>query len=142
MNLVSSAMGTPIATPVPPDGGRPADSSAVDAVTQTIQKYVSCINSGDAPRLTALYTDPYFQRLFGGFDERAIAEIAATPIPLPEDYVAALQSVENIQALDYARASAVVVISGERSPMVLEKSEDGFLIDHIIELPEEGAPAP
>ncbi|HEU5433287.1 MAG TPA: hypothetical protein VFU81_16595, partial [Thermomicrobiales bacterium] len=44
-------LGTPIATPLPPTDGRPADAATVAAVTKTYVEATACLYAGDIRRL-------------------------------------------------------------------------------------------
>lgn len=138
---VSIPLGTPSGTPLPSEGELPADPAAVDAVVETIEQQVACLNAGDLARTTALWTDDYFHRQLGGIPG-ADRLVAAEPTPVPAADRARLLGVEDIQVLPDGRVSALVKSEGATSLVVLEKSGGRYLIDDGFVLETGGTPSP
>jgi ketosteroid isomerase-like protein len=104
----SQLLGTPVATPVLPSGGVPADPATVNAVTATVRELAACINANDLRRVSALWTDELVGRFFGGLDERGVAALAATPTPLAADLRAPTVAVRDVRVLPDGRVVATV----------------------------------
>lgn len=127
--LVSPSRGTPVATMIPPSGGVAADAATADAVTTTMREWVACLNSGGLRRSTALHTDRFFRYLYGGLDERAIRQLAATPAPLAPDQRAVLEAISDVRLHDDGRVSAVTQVSGRRALTLFAEENGRYLID-------------
>lgn len=136
------ALGTPVATPVPPTGGRPADPATIAAVTKTFTEATACLYAGDIRRLAALVTDAQFQRAFGGIGGSTIAGAHATPTPLPLEARAANLAIGDVRIYPDGRVSAVTMGNGKRSLTIFVKVDDRYLIDNTIDLPSEATPTP
>jgi hypothetical protein len=135
-------LGTPVATPVPPTDGRPADPATVAAVTATFTEATACLYAGDIRRLAALMTDDQFQRVFGGIGAATIASALATPTPLPLEARAANLAIGDVRTYPDGRVSAVTTGNGKRSITFFVKVGDRYLIDNTINLPPEATPTP
>lgn len=156
--LILSGLATPhvgdlsdaFGAPPPSAGGRPADEAIVRAVTETMQETVACINAGDFFRLSALWTDALVRRTFsrlGLHDELSPEEVArqvtegATPVPLPADQQAHLNSVSDVLILGDDRVSAIVQINETPSLVIFANAGERYLIDAAYEAPA-GTPTP
>lgn len=128
------------AIPVPPvNDGTPADAATTEAVTEVVETLVACTNTGDFPRLTALFTDDHFRVFFQGIDKRSIASIA-TPAPPPPGVQATLEAVDDVRVLDDGRITAVVQVNGGRNLFVLQDSAGTLLVDTSIPIESEATP--
>lgn len=155
--IMAEGMTTPRATDIehltgqnPPSGGVAADAAVVSAVTETLEEFAACANSGDFLRISALWTDDLLRQVYGGLagmgsgqslTAEAIEEqlaVAATPTP---DQWQALQSVSDVKVLSDGRIVALARIGDTATHCVLKKSGDHYLIDGIFPL-ESGTPSP
>lgn len=127
-DALSPALGTPVATPIPPAGGVQADPDTVFAVTKTMEELTACVNATDLRRITALLTDDEFRRLYGGIGEQMLAGLG-TPTGLPEGERAPDISVQDVMLLPDGRVSAVTEADGERALTIFRKVGDRYLID-------------
>lgn len=140
--VFSGLLGTPVATPEPPTGGRLADAAVVAGVTGTASELVACLNAGDLPRVTALMTDRYFRQFFGGIAEENVATITGTPTPLPANQQGTLVAVEDVRRLDDGRVTAITQVNDARALSVFVKVGGRYLLDDSFALPKAGTPTP
>ncbi|MBA2519517.1 MAG: hypothetical protein H0V24_07610 [Chloroflexia bacterium] len=140
-DAISMLRGTPVATPIPPVSNTPAEPAIVDAVTATMEEVVACVNAGDLQRMTALFTDNYFYRFFGGIAEADVQRLA-TPTPLPVDLQTELVSVDEVMALDDGRVSAITQVGDARALTIFARDGDRYLVDYSYALADPATPAP
>lgn len=142
--FVSSAQGTPIATPAPPTGGVPADAETVDEIRDTMSEWVACINDGDVRRAAALHTNEFFSYLYGGVGTRAVSQDTGTPPAAisASAEVAVLQSIQDVRLLDDRRVSAITRINGRRALTLFALENGRYLIDGSFPATTEGTPTP
>lgn len=137
-----TAFGTPVATPVPPTDGRPADPATAAAATATFTQAVACLYAGDVRRLAALMTDAQFQRAFGGIGRTTVTGVLGTPTTLPLEARAGNLAIGDVLIHPDGRVSAVTTGNGKRSLTYFVKVGDRYLIDSTINLPPEATPTP
>jgi hypothetical protein len=137
----SQAVGTPRARTVPELDGMPADQSVVDAVVLTIEELTACGNDGDLLRMTALMTDDYLRRSFGGLPKQTLAAMA-TPTPVEEGHRSIVMSVEDVRLLPDGRIAATMRTNQSTSLVVFKESEGRYLLDDNYELSLAGTPTP
>jgi hypothetical protein len=140
--------GVAVATPIMPSGGVPADPSIVAAVTETVEMSAACLNAGDIPRFTALYTDEAFYLALGGGSitdpemfEQQLASLA-TPQPLPLDERVEVPSVRDVRVLPDGRVTAIIGTTGGESLAVLSKSDGRYFYDWSYDLSSAATPEP
>jgi hypothetical protein len=139
---VMAAFGTPVATPVPPADGRPADPATSAAATATFTEAVACLYAGDVRRLAALMTDAQFQRAFSGIGRSTVTGVLGTPTTLPLEARAGNLAIGDVLIYPDGRVSAVTMGNGKRSLTYFIKVGDRYLIDSTINLPPEATPTP
>lgn len=129
----AEAIGTPFIRPVPDLSGVPAEPSIVNSVTRAVRELVACGNSGGLLRLTALMTDDYVLRSFGGLPSEAFNALA-TPQPIPEDRQPKLLSVTDVLLLPDGSFAATMTTDQSTSLLILVKRGDRYLLDDNFEL--------
>ena len=108
--LLSSPENALNGPPTPPPGGQPGGERARSAVTDTLRIQIGCVNAGDVPRALALAGPEYTQSLFrdiGLPDEGQYATLA-TPSPVPDQAVATITAIEDVQMYPDGSLSAQV----------------------------------
>jgi hypothetical protein len=111
----------PARTPVGTEGSEPADPETVAAVSATARQVLACLNAGDSRRAAALFTDGYFDRLFGQFGRLPHEEFrrfAATPVPAPAASWTHLLEIREVVLLVDGRVSATIVTDDPAAPPV------------------------
>lgn len=145
----SGMLGTPVATPVLPEGGHPAERETVQQVTATVREAVACLNAGDLLRLFSLYSPTYFLDVWGGIDGPNLSDAAiaariqalASPVPQPYDQHLTLIAVQDVRVSPDGRVLATVITDRGRSRTVFVPAGDRYLIDWAYALPDESTPA-
>lgn len=125
---VAASLGTPIATPVPPEGGEPADAAITEEIEASVSQIVACTNAGDIRRGTALLTDALFQRTYGGSGSQLLAAFG-TPTPLPPAQQWTQFAVSDVLVYPDGRVSAVLSKGNDRSLFVFVKQDGRYLVD-------------
>lgn len=101
-----------IAGPFVPPTGVTVDDATLDGVTSTIAESIACQNAGDVFRTLALFTPEAVRGFFSGprgFDADSVEATAeAGPVPVSEDRVVELVSIENVVLLDDGGVGATV----------------------------------
>lgn len=117
-------------------------------MTETVEESAACLNAGDIPRITALYTDEAFFLAFGGGEitdpemfEQQLASLA-TPRPLPPDQRVEVPSVRDVRVLPDGRVTAIVSTTNGESLAVLSKSDGRYLYDWSYDLSNAATPEP
>jgi hypothetical protein len=146
--LQSEMQGIAVATPIMPSGGIPADPAIVAAVTETVKESTACLNAGDIPRYTALYTDAAFVLAYGGgsitdpevFEQQL--DSLATPRPLPPTERIEIPAVSDVRVLPDGRVTAILSSKGESDLSVFSESGGRYLFDWSYILPGAATPTP
>ncbi len=101
-----------IAGPFVPPSGVAVDGATLDGVTSTITESIACQNAGDVFRTLALFTPEAVRGFFSGprgFDADSVEATAeAGAVPVSEDRVVELISIENVVQLDDGGVGATV----------------------------------
>lgn len=134
-------LGTPAATPSPPDEGVPADDHVQEVITETVIIYVACVNASDLSRIAALMTDDFFHLFFAGITTENITALETAP-PLPREQWATVEAVTDIHILPDGRVSARVLGKGTDTLLIFRKLGDRYLVDYIYNLPGDGTSVP
>lgn len=139
----SKLLGTPVATPPPPSvgSGVPAGQDVVEEVRETASELVACLNAGDIRRVTALYTEDNFRRLFGGIGEEEVRSLIESADPLPPDQRIALTSVAEVRVLDDGRVSALTIVGDAESLSIFSKVDGRYRLDYSYNLPVSATPS-
>ena len=140
----------PVATPMPPTGGIPADAETVALVTATARELVACANAGDLVRIFALFSDRYLYAMYGGLPGPDVTstEISAklhefaTPVPPQGGSPLILVALEDVRVLPDGRVLATLVYQHDRVLASFVKVDDRYLADWAYVLPDDGTPAP
>jgi hypothetical protein len=128
--------------------GYPAGIERAGEVTATIIEIVACLNAGDIPRATALFTDDGLRRFMGPWTaegtwtEAEVREMVAMTGPLAEDEWQTLLGVANVSTLTDGRLTALAMIddpfevSGQPQALFLyfARQDGRWLIDDFSEL--------
>lgn len=86
--------------------GDPADPATEGAINAVVRQFEACTNAQDDLRWLALLSDNF---LAGMVSEETIAELAATPTPIPEDKRLVVTGPWDVQILADGRVSAAVI---------------------------------
>ena len=149
------------ATPIVPSTGEPADATAAEAVVQTTQAVVACLNAGDYWSLVTLVSDTYLRRSFvdGPPRDPLARELApfieavrgckqCTVAPREGEDLLAIATIGAARMLADGRVGVDLTLSdpaGE-NPLTLFAAfvaTDGrWLVDEIVELAGEGTATP
>lgn len=141
----SNAQGA-AATPTPfamPEGAA-ADDATVAEITQLYQQLIACLNAGDYLRAYALYSDEYLRRNLG---QEAIADLAATPIPVEASQQSTFGGVLDARVLGDDRLAALISTrnaqAGELLVFATLRRVDGRLViddEQVVEAEITGTP--
>lgn len=122
------------ATSAGPSQGDPADAVTEDGIRDAVAELIGCANAGDLRRASALYTEGYFRRFFGGLEEQALEGVFATPIPLPSKLRVTSVTIEQVRLLDDDRVGAVVRTGDAANFLIFAKAGQRCLLDDSVEL--------
>jgi hypothetical protein len=165
-----SPEGTPLATPTATTvkseaqlpQGEPVDPAVEEAVNATVTELIACFDAGQYARAFALMTDD-MARQFGPDvsnpnedtpeEVRALleAQLAGTPVVdepgMEQGASTDVGRGRDIRLLDDGRVGGVWTIGGDAVFIVLEHQAGRWLIDDVIDVPENdvatsGTPAP
>ena len=95
----------------PLDGAEGREAGA--HLTEIVSRLYACYNAGDAPRLLALFTDEYFERLYnelGPLPRERLDVFDPGLSPQPIDQPAAILEVSDVRRFADERLAALVVI--------------------------------
>jgi len=139
----SMLLGTPVATPPPPGvgSGVPASQDVVEEVSGTASELVACLNAGDIRRVTALYTEDNFRRLFGGIGQEEVRSLIESADPLPPDQRITLTSVADVRVLDDGRVSALTTVGDAKSLSIFLEIDGRYRLDYSYSLPASATPS-
>jgi hypothetical protein len=159
ISLWYNASGTPIATPTSEaapspavlSGAQPADAATAAAVTQTIQRFIACVNAGDFARETALMTDNLaasYGPEQGTTVDQVRAFLASTPEAIATEQAATLASTTPPVVLPDGRVSVEVTINDPTAQpaqqvalFILKQVDGSWLLDAFAAPPSSATPA-
>lgn len=92
--------------------GDPVDYSTLDGISSTITESIACQNAGDLRRTLALFSSVAVRGFFSGprgYDADSVeATAAASPVPVSDDQVVGLVSIDDVVLLEDGRVGATV----------------------------------
>ena len=146
---VSAGEGVTLPVPL----GEPADAETAEAINATARELLACLNAGDLPRVSALFTDAAVGPTLGPAPADP-SGLEREPEPLESEARTRLIAITDESLLDDGRAAAFVVLNDplnrpggpETYLLVFAEEEGRWLIDGLIDFsvvpdPPPGTPA-
>ena len=101
-----------VAGPFVPPTGSPVDDETLAGVSATVAESIACQNAGDVRRTLALFTRDAVRGFFSGprgFDAQSVQATAeASPVPVDDDQVVELVSIDDVVLLEDGFVGATV----------------------------------
>lgn len=139
--LQSAVLGSPIAQMPPAVVDYRASSSEITGIAEVVAEFAACSNAGEFRRATALFSDRFFVRSFGGLDVETLDRLFLGGSGPADSRVTEVE-VEDVGYLSDGRISAVTRMGQATNQMTFIEQDGQYLIDDSIELTEIATPEP